>query len=74
MCVIGEQLDPTGSDVCGISVIKKHCGARIEVWVRDAENLRSMAIVGRRIRRLNLIRENDEIEFRKHGGDVIYTL
>lgn len=74
MSVIGEQLDPSGSDVCGMSIIKKHCGARIEVWIRDAEDLRTIATVGRRIRKLNLIRENDDIEFRKHGGDVIYTL
>ena len=49
-------------------------GARIEVWVKDAEDKESIATVGRRLRALNLVESKEHFEFRKHGGEVIYPL
>ena len=71
LAVVGEQLDPSGSVICGVSMIMKTKGARIEVWVKDAEDKESIATVGRRLRALNLVESKEYFEFRKHGGEVI---
>ena len=60
--------------ICGVSMIMKTKGARIEVWVKDAEDKESIATVGRRLRALNLVESKEYFEFRKHGGAVIYQL
>ena len=60
--------------ICGVSMIMKTKGARIEVWVKDAEDKESIATVGRRLRALNLVESKEYFEFRKHGGEVIYPL
>lgn len=74
LSAIGEQVDPQGSSVCGISMVMKPKGARVEVWVKDAEDKLSVAAIGRGIRKLNIVEVKENIEFRKHGGDVIYQL
>ena len=55
-------------------MVMKTKGARIELWVKDAEDKAAIATVGRRLRALNIIESKENIEFRQHGGDVIYQL
>lgn len=55
-------------------MVMKPKGARVEVWVKDAEDKLSVAAIGRGIRKLNIVEVKENIEFRKHGGDVIYQL
>lgn len=67
-------MDPLGSCICGISMVMKAKGARVEVWVKNAEDKAAIATIGRRLRALNIVEPKEMIEFRKHGGDVIYQL
>ena len=74
LSAIGEELDPLGTFICGISMVMKAKGARVEIWVKDVEDKSAIATVGRRLRALNIVEPKENIEFRKHGGDVIYQL
>lgn len=72
--MVGETLDPTGNSVCGISMVMKQKGARIELWMKSAEDVAAIATVGRRLRQLNVVDKKEKLEFRKHMGDVMYVL
>ena len=72
--MVGETLDPTGNSVCGISMVMKQKGARVEVWMKSTEDTSAVATVGRRIRELNVADKKEKLEFRKHMGDVMYVL
>ena len=74
LATIGEQLDPLGNFITGISMVMKTKGARIEIWVKNIEDKAAIATVGRKIRALNIVEAKETIEFRKHGGDEIYQL
>ena len=72
--MLGETLDPTGNSVYGISMVMKQKGARIELWMKSAEDVAAIATVGRRLRQLNVVDKKEKLEFRKHMGDVMYVL
>ena len=72
--MVGETLDPTGNSVCGISMVMKQKGARVEVWMKNTEDTSAVATVGRRIRELNVADKKEKLEFRKHMGEVMYVL
>ena len=72
--MLGETLDPTGNSVCGISMVMKQKGARVEVWMKSTEDTSAVATVGRRIRELNVADKKEKLEFRKHMGEVMYVL
>ena len=72
--MVGETLDPTGNSVCGISMVMKQKGARVEVWMKSTEDTSAVATVGRRIRELNVADKKEKLEFRKHMGEVMYVL
>ena len=67
--MIGESLDPSGASICGVSMVMKQKGARVEVWMKSTEDT-----VGRRIRELNVADKKEKLEFRKHMGEVMYVL
>lgn len=74
LSVIGESLDPSGSSICGVSMVMKQKGARVEIWMKSTEDTSAVATVGRRIRELNVADKKEKLEFRKHMGDVMYVL
>ncbi|KAK8792648.1 hypothetical protein WA171_004611 [Blastocystis sp. BT1] len=74
LSVIGESMDPSGESVCGVSVVMKNKGGRIEVWVKNVEDKCVIASIGRRLRSLNVVDKKEKVEFRKHGGEVLYVL
>ncbi len=63
-------MDPSGESVCGVSVVMKNKGGRIEVWVKNVEDKCVIASIGRRLRSLNVVDKKEKVEFRKHGGEV----
>lgn len=70
LSVIGETVDPSGESVCGVSVVVKGKGCRIEVWVKNVEDRCAIASIGRRLRSLNVVDKKEKVEFRKHGGEM----
>ena len=73
LSVLGETIDPTGSSICGISFLMKAKGGRVEVWMKDISDKGAIATVGKRLRALNVIEKKEKLEFRKHGGEVMYV-
>lgn len=48
-------------------------GGRVEVWMKDVSDKGAIATVGQRLRALNVIEKKEKLEFRKHGGEVMYV-
>ena len=72
--MLGESLDPSGASICGVSMVMKQKGARVEVWMKSTEDTSAVATVGRRIRELNVADKKEKLEFRTHMGEVMYVL
>ncbi|KAK8795676.1 hypothetical protein WA158_000333 [Blastocystis sp. Blastoise] len=63
LLAIGEQLDPTGSNICGVSfIMKKKDSSRLEIWTKDCTKKDVIASIGKRIRDYKLVTPETKIE------------
>ncbi|MBW0463837.1 hypothetical protein O181_003552 [Austropuccinia psidii MF-1] len=67
--LVGEQID-INDDICGAVVATRPRGNRIQIWIRDKENVEKINGLGKRLINLLEINENTgvSVEFSPHSG------